>query len=160
MGMESNSSSSGNRPGSRPGSLLLLRRPRLMGMASEHNIPEFWRWSRKEARQGSSDPGIWTTEKQEGECREQRMKAFWEPDEQTVWWEGAGETEASSQPRAGGSAAELLWVVSRSKNTHYPGESHGWSQASLASAPTPREKHMLSCYSSRGRRQSPPNYCQ
>lgn len=102
-----------------------------MGMASEHNIPEFWRWSRKEARQGSSDPGIWMTEKQEGECREQRMKAFWEPDEQTVWWEGAGETEASSQPRAGGSAAELLWVVSRSKNTHYPGES-AWLESGIS----------------------------
>lgn len=62
-------------------------------------------------------------------------EAFWEPEEQTVCWEvggGKGDmdrqtdgwtTEASSQPRAGGSAAGLLWVISRSKNTHYSGES-------------------------------------
>lgn len=38
-------------------------------------------------------------------------------------WGGVGGTEASSQPRAGGLAAELLWDVSRSKSTPYPGES-------------------------------------
>lgn len=43
----------------------------------------------REPRQGSSDPGIWVAKEQEGECREQKMnEAFWEPEEQTVCWEG------------------------------------------------------------------------